>query len=407
MSVDPAAVRAGEALMRAFAERTAIEADGPRSRRYLWTDAFSVCNFLALHRATGNARHLATARALVDAVHATLGRHRPDDVRRGWLSGLEEAGGHAHPTRGGLRIGKPLPERAPGAAPDERSEWDRDGQYFHYLTRWMHALVRVAADAEAQQYLDHAFELAVIAHRAFGWTRPDGRRALRWKMSVDLRRPLVASMGQHDPVDGLVTCLEVRAALLARQPDADVRPLDAAIADLRAITAGIELNSADGLGIGGALTGAHTLARLLPPGPSPDRAVLLRLLAAAVAGLAQFRDEGTLSLPPHYRLAFRELGLAIGLRAVPELRALAERAPSRCGGPEIDALLAALGAYEPLADAIVATWLLPARWREPTWLEHRDINEVMLATGLLPEGYLAIGGAAGGAPGSAQAALSP
>ena len=27
---------------------------------------------------------------------------------------------------------------------DERLEWDRDGQYFHYLTKWMHALCQAA-----------------------------------------------------------------------------------------------------------------------------------------------------------------------------------------------------------------------------------------------------------------------
>lgn len=36
-------------------------------------------------------------------------------------------------------------------------------------------------------------------------------------MSTDLSRPLVASMGQHDPLDGLITCtqLETTAALIA------------------------------------------------------------------------------------------------------------------------------------------------------------------------------------------------
>jgi hypothetical protein len=45
------------------------------------------------------------------------------------------ATGAAHPTRGGLRIGKKLPERRPGEAFQERLEWERDGQYFHYLTK--------------------------------------------------------------------------------------------------------------------------------------------------------------------------------------------------------------------------------------------------------------------------------
>jgi hypothetical protein len=43
-------------LMSDFAERTGLATGGPQ-QRYLWTDAFAVCNFLGLARATGEARH--------------------------------------------------------------------------------------------------------------------------------------------------------------------------------------------------------------------------------------------------------------------------------------------------------------------------------------------------------------
>ena len=65
-------------------------------------------------------------------------------ARRGWLGGRSEEDGERHPTAGGLRIGKPLPERGAREPIDERLEWDRDGQYFHYLTKWMHALCQAA-----------------------------------------------------------------------------------------------------------------------------------------------------------------------------------------------------------------------------------------------------------------------
>jgi len=42
-----------------------------------------------------------------------LGRHRDDDTRSGWISGLDDEKGKQHPTFGGLRIGKPLNERKP------------------------------------------------------------------------------------------------------------------------------------------------------------------------------------------------------------------------------------------------------------------------------------------------------
>ena len=62
-----------------------------------------------------------------------------------------------------------------------------------------------------------------------------------WKLSIDLSRPLVASMGQHDPLDGLVTCAAAggdRAAgapQLARRDRRDFAAMidPAALADRR------------------------------------------------------------------------------------------------------------------------------------------------------------------------------
>ena len=99
-------------LMMRFAERTGLTAGRPH-QRYLWTDAFAVCNFLGLARVTGEPRFTELALQLVDQVHHVLGRHRADDRRTGWISGLTDEQGEAHPTCGGLRIGKPLPERTP------------------------------------------------------------------------------------------------------------------------------------------------------------------------------------------------------------------------------------------------------------------------------------------------------
>ena len=48
---------------------------------------------------------------------------------------------------------------------------------------------------------------------------------MRWKVSVDLSRSLVSSMGQHDPLDGFVTCekLSVTSALLRAKNAKDRR----------------------------------------------------------------------------------------------------------------------------------------------------------------------------------------
>jgi hypothetical protein len=187
-------------LMNNFAWRTGLTSDRPK-RRYLWTDAFAVCNFLGLARTTGDRRYFDLARRLVDQVHHTLGQHRGDDPRRGWPSGLNEHEGKSHPTLGGLRIGKNLPERGVDEPFDEQLEWDRDGQYFHYLTQWMHALDQMSRSTGESKFNVWARELAKTAYHAFIYQPSIGRvPRMYWKMSIDLLRPLV-------PLDGATRSL--------------------------------------------------------------------------------------------------------------------------------------------------------------------------------------------------------
>jgi hypothetical protein len=126
-----------------------------------------VLALLSLHRATGLEVYRTDAERLASLVHRTLGRHRADDVRSGWISGLSEHEGEQHPTAGGLRIGKPLAERAAREPLDPELEWERDGQYFHYLTKWMLALSQLALATGDATHNRHAIELARAAVRAF------------------------------------------------------------------------------------------------------------------------------------------------------------------------------------------------------------------------------------------------
>lgn len=378
------------ALMAAFAERTGLVGERP-PRRYLWTDAFAVGNFLALERRTGDGAHLALAKRLVDQVHSVLGRHRGDDGRSGWLSGLAEHEGEAHPTRGGLRIGKPLPERRADEPFDERLEWERDGQYFHYLARWMHALTCLGRETGEPAYLRWGSELALTAYRRFTFVpRPGAPRRMVWKLSIDLSRPLVGAMGQHDPLDGLVTALELRAAAASLGADPPV-DLDTAIAEYRAMVAGSDLTTTDSLGIGGLLSAADTLTALAIEGLPGFGDLVLTLLDEARRGLEDpTTREGFLALPLRDRLAFRELGLSIGLRAVRRIRERLERDPvARAALPYLPAALDRLRPYDALAGTIEGFWLDLQNRSGETWLAHEDINAVMLATSLAPEGYLA------------------
>lgn len=366
-----------QCLMDEFAKRTGLT-DQASPRRYLWTDAFAVCNFLGLERHVSDGRYLELAQRLVDQVHHVLGRHRDDDPRSGWISGLPEAEGEASPTRGGLRIGKPLNEPAPDQPPDARSDWDRDGQYFHYLTKWIHALLRMAEETGEQHYLRWAIELGVTAHQAFTYRAPGGAKRMVWKMNIDLSRPLVPSMGHHDPLDGLVCMLRLQ------QMSASVTEtyLELAIGDMSEMCRGIRWETDDPLGIGGLATDAAQLGHLVFDG-GVDRLELLRqLLAAADTSLQSFARSTPLHRPARHRLAFREIGLSLGLHAIARLQPLAH------ADADASALISRLVQNRPLAEQIDAFWSQAEHRRDASWLEHNDINSVMLATSLEPDGYL-------------------
>lgn len=376
-------------LMLGFARRTGLDSERPQWR-YLWTDAFAVCNFLGLARATGERRYKELALRLVDQVHHTLGRHRDDDPRRGWISGLGEDEGEAHPTRGGLRIGKALPERGPDDPFDERLEWERDGQYFHYLTKWMHALDQVSRSTKDPRFNAWARELAATAYDAFTYPPLAGRTPrMYWKMSIDLTHALVPSMGQHDPLDGYITAIQLRATAAGLPQPVGGLNLEETARRFAAMTEGLDLASADPLGIGGLLADAYRVAQLMRQGGLSDGHLLERLLTAALTGLKYYAGSGELQAAAEYRLPFRELGLAIGLHAVERMWQAAGESRAATS-PGVYAQLEALMGYVPLGEEIESFWRDPAHRSTHNWAEHRDINEVMLATRLAPDGFLSL-----------------
>jgi hypothetical protein len=380
------------ALLTGFAARTGVTGGAPQVR-YLWTDAFATCTLLGLGEATGAGEYREAALRLVDAVHHVLGRHRGDGTRSGWLSGLDATAGEAHPTRGGLRIGKRLPERRAGEPLDERLEWDRDGQYFHYLTKWMHALDQVTRVTGDPTFTRWARELAATAHRAFVYEpRPGAGKRMYWKMSVDLTRPLVPSMGQHDPLDGLVTCLQLEATAAACAAPAPEEDLAGMRAELHGMIDRHALATDDLLGLGGLLVDAYRVEQLNRQHPAlADAELVDALLAAAHTGLTHPTTGTALRLPAARRLAFRELGLAIGLAAVESMAAAAARDPaSFAGGAGARRIVGALARAVPLRAQIESFWLRPEHRAAATWLDHLDINEVMLATSLVPDGFLVL-----------------
>lgn len=391
-----------QTLMTRFGERTGLAPERSSPTRYLWTDAFAVCNFLALARERPSLRgaYLELAGRLVRQVHRTLGYHREDDPREGPLSGLPPREADEQPTVAGLRIGNPRPERRGGEPYDVQLEPERDGQYLHYLTKWMHALNRMGTETGDAIYHRWARELAGTAHSAFVRDGAAGR--VYWKMSVDLERPLIAStpksVAQHNPLDALVTYCQLQSSPSGGGPD-----LRGEIHDAALMCAGASWATDDALAIGGLLFDAGRVAQLvaldavsalngvdiatqrddlsdvidaLQPGP-----LLAKLLESARVGLAEFTRVGVLERPPAQRNAARELGLAIGLAALP---VIAESRPSGRGDPA--AGLERLPPHEPLRAEITKYWR-DARHRHDT-LALRDIEQVMLSTALVPDGFV-------------------
>jgi hypothetical protein len=112
-------------------------------------------------------------------------------------------------------------------------------------------------------------------------------------------------------------------------------------------------------------------------------------LEASLVGLQAYVSQDTPQLPVDFRLAFRELGLSIGLRAVERLQGLVKEDPGHFEARvQLHSWLEAIRRYTPLAESIETFWLERPHREAESWLAHREINMVMLATNLAPDGYL-------------------
>jgi len=120
-----------------------------------------------------------------------------------------------------------------------------DGQYYHYLTKWMHALNRVSMVTEDPVYIKWAVELAQTAHAGFTYIPSNGKRKImHWKMSIDPIYPFVPSIGQHDPLDGFVTYNELQIS--ARKfKESDIPQLDREIQEMADICRGMNWATSD------------------------------------------------------------------------------------------------------------------------------------------------------------------
>jgi len=88
-------------------------------------------------------------------------------------------------------------------------------------------------------------------------------------------------------------------------------------------------------------------------------------------------ESGNLEASASERLPFRELGLSIGLRGMAMIWGSKDASSFNAAGN--------LETYLRIATRIEETWLDPMNQRQRSWVDHEDINTVMLTTCLLPD----------------------
>jgi hypothetical protein len=83
--------------------------------------------------------------------------------------------------------------------------------------------------------------------------------------------------------------------------------------------------------------------------------------------------------------------LSIGLEALERLPGFLEgNQQTITKERELKAVMEGLKQYAALTEVIDRFWLEPEHEKVKSWTEHRDINMVMLATSLAPDGYLTL-----------------
>jgi hypothetical protein len=219
---------------------------------------------------------------------------------------------------------------------------------------------------------------------------PGDQKGLYWKMSIDLSHPLVPAMGHHDPLDGFITYYHLMANA-SEAPAASIQlDLNQEINDLADICKGKSWVTDDSLGIGGLLCNSYQLAQMIIKGQFTEQYDLLEnMLDGSLLGLDSFTRMNTLIHPAEYRLAFRELGLSIGMHAIERLNGLIETNVNLFKNQgTLLSYMEELMNYKLLTETIENFWLEDCNREATTWLEHRDINMVMLATSIAPDGFL-------------------
>lgn len=303
-------------------------------RRYLWTDAFGVLSYISIAKRyeTDNKpeeaqKYTQAANILIDVVHECLGKPRSSSPVDAMSPSTISPTGYV-----GLRIGKV----------DTRQATDYgmhyDGQYWHYIDKWLFALSRCGRNEEARRLAKSVFPY-------FFDTGPHGtghQGGIRWKLSVDGTPPPQLHRA-HASDDGLVALIVLT---ILQQQQRDVSTTADFTYEIQLLQASLENYrpqvTDDPLGWGLDAWYDEFLEG------HPRRSALAKYASSA------------LDYEVHMTLPFRLYGAIIGARTAGI-------------GPCTDGLLTKALAYEQRAQAT-------------GYEEHSSINRVMLAMSLLCPG---------------------
>jgi hypothetical protein len=198
-------------------------------------------------------------------------------------------------------------------------------------------------------------------------------------------------MGHHDPLDGFITYHQLQATPAKDSETSTWPDLSAEITDMANICEGKDWATDDPLGLGGLLSDAFKVAQLIVGGDFKHTDLLEILVDSSLQGLGYYTRKSPLRIPAEYRLAFRELGLSIGLRGVEKLQRLITQNPGLFNKAHpLGSWIESVMRYAQLSEEIEMFWLERTNREANSWTEHRHINMVMLATSLAPDGYLTL-----------------
>eukprot|EP00457_Paulinella_chromatophora_P003458 gb/GEZN01003466.1/.p1 GENE.gb/GEZN01003466.1/~~gb/GEZN01003466.1/.p1 ORF type:complete len:636 (+),score=64.11 gb/GEZN01003466.1/:110-2017(+) len=191
-------------------------------RRYLWTDAFGVLNYctLAINAGVGTMEgqdFVEAAKKLIQTTHQVLGSPPNAEVPMLKLSRAAtllyaQLGSGSLSKYAGLRIGKEL------ALPTSDPGMELDGMYWHYIDKWLYALVRFSQVSRDPRYLIDAALIIKEVHPYFMVYRDSKPWAIRWKTNCDLTPiPKLFPLPSSDSLSACVVCNIINSHLKSQE----------------------------------------------------------------------------------------------------------------------------------------------------------------------------------------------